>query len=55
MDDGRAVTATEDTSAEEAAATMLEHGFRHLPVLRDGRPIGVVSLRDVARATMGKR
>lgn len=49
------VTATEDTSAEEAARTMLEHGFRHLPVVKDGRPIGIVSIRDVAKWTIGAR
>ncbi len=47
------VTATEDTSAEDAARTMLEHGFRHLPVVKDGRPIGIVSIRDVAQWTIG--
>ncbi len=49
------VTATEDTSAEDAARTMLEHGFRHLPVVKDGRPIGIVSIRDVAQWTIGAR
>ena len=49
------VTATEETSAEEAARTMLEHGFRHLPVVKDGRPIGIVSIRDVAQWTIGAR
>jgi CBS domain-containing protein len=42
------VTVTEDTSAEEAAQTMLEQGFRHLPVVADGRAVGIVSIRDVA-------
>jgi CBS domain-containing protein len=42
------ITATEDTSVEEAARTMLDHGFRHLPVVADERAIGVVSIRDVA-------
>ena len=42
------VTATEETSVEEAARTMLDQGFRHLPVIADGRPIGIVSIRDVA-------
>jgi CBS domain-containing protein len=27
---------------------MLEHGFRHLPVITDGRAVGIVSIRDVA-------
>jgi CBS domain-containing protein len=36
-----------DASAREAAETMLEHGFRHLPVVDEGRTVGIVSLRDV--------
>ena len=44
------VTAAPDTSAEDALQTMLDGGFRHLPVVEDGRPIGVVSMRHVARA-----
>ena len=28
------ITVTPDTPAEDAARTMLEHGFRHLPVVR---------------------
>jgi CBS domain-containing protein len=42
------ITATEDTPVEEAARTMLDQGFRHLPVMADERPIGIVSIRDVA-------
>ena len=42
------ITATEDTPAEEAARTMLDQGFRHLPVMADERPVGIVSIRDVA-------
>ncbi len=46
------VTASGTTSTEEAARVMLEHGFRHLPVLGDdGTVIGVVSLRRVVAAT----
>ncbi|MCY7302913.1 MAG: CBS domain-containing protein [Thermoleophilia bacterium] len=48
---GDPITATADTDAEEAARVMLEHGFRHLPVLDDGgRVIGIVSLRRVVSA-----
>ena len=43
------VTATPDTTADEALRTMLEGGFRHLPVVEGDRPIGVVSMRHVAR------
>jgi CBS domain-containing protein len=42
------VTATPDTSPEEAARTMLDNGFRHLPVIEGERAIGIVSIRDVA-------
>jgi CBS domain-containing protein len=42
------ITATEETPVEEAARTMLDHGFRHLPVVADERAIGIVSIRDVA-------
>jgi CBS domain-containing protein len=43
------VLVTPDTDAAEAAHTMLERNFRHLPVVRDERAIGIVSLRDLAR------
>ena len=46
------ITATTSTDLEEAARTMLEHGFRHLPVLEDGRPVGIVSIRDVVDWTV---
>ncbi len=42
------ITATEDTSIEEAGRTMLEHGFRHLPVVDGDRAVGIVSIRDLA-------
>jgi CBS domain-containing protein len=42
------VTADPGMTAEEAGRVMLEQGFRHLPVVEDGRPVGVVSIRDVA-------
>jgi CBS domain-containing protein len=32
-----------------AAAIMLQGGFRHLPVLEDDTPIGIVSIRDLMR------
>ena len=46
------ITATTSTDLEEAARTMLEHGFRHLPVLEDGRAVGIVSIRDVVDWTV---
>jgi CBS domain-containing protein len=46
------VTASESTSADEAMRTMLEQGFRHLPVVEGSRTVGVVSLRELMRAEM---
>jgi CBS domain-containing protein len=43
------ITGEPDTAAAEAAEIMLERGFRHLPVVENGRPIGIVSVRDVLR------
>jgi CBS domain-containing protein len=49
------VTATPDTTTEEAADLMLTNGFRHLPVL-EGRSLkGVVSIRDVLAAGIRRR
>jgi CBS domain-containing protein len=42
------ITATPDTPLEEAQATMLENGFRHLPVMESSRVVGIVSLRRIA-------
>ncbi|HTZ07088.1 MAG TPA: CBS domain-containing protein [Gaiellaceae bacterium] len=38
-----------ETSIEDAAKIMFEHNFRHLPVVQDGRNLGIVSLRLLAR------
>ena len=43
------ITATTETSVEEAGRTMLENGFRHLPVVEGERAIGMLSIRDVAQ------
>jgi CBS domain-containing protein len=43
------ITATIETSVEDAGLTMLEHGFRHLPVVEGERAIGILSIRDVAQ------
>jgi CBS domain-containing protein len=44
------VTASPDMPAAEAQALMLEHNFRHLPVVERERVVGVVSLRRVVAA-----
>ena len=46
------ITASTDTEVDEAARIMLEHGFRHLPVLDEsGQVTGIASLRRVVAAT----
>ena len=46
------ITASEADSADEAIRTMLDNGFRHLPVVAAGRTVGVVSLRELMRAAL---
>jgi CBS domain-containing protein len=41
------VTAPPEMQLEEAAQIMLDHGFRHLPVVDGTSVLGVVSLRRV--------
>ena len=43
------VTIEPETTIEEAAKIMFDNNFRHLPVVKDGRPLGIVSLRLLAR------
>lgn len=41
------VTATENTSVDELRAMMTTYGVRHLPIVRDGAVVGLVSDRDL--------
>jgi CBS domain-containing protein len=43
------VTIEPETTVEDAAKIMFDRNFRHLPVVKDGRPLGIVSLRVLAR------
>ncbi|MDW8807831.1 CBS domain-containing protein [Streptomyces scabiei] len=43
------VFATPSWTLEEAARAMTHGGFRHLIVLDEGAPIGIVSVRDIIR------
>jgi CBS domain-containing protein len=43
------VTIEPETPIEQAAQIMFDNNFRHLPVVKDGRPLGIVSLRILAR------
>jgi CBS domain-containing protein len=43
------LTIAPETEIDEAAKIMFERSFRHLPVVKDGRPLGIVSLRVLSR------
>jgi CBS domain-containing protein len=43
------VTVDASASVPEALDLMLSKGFRHLPVMQEGRLVGMVSLRDLGR------
>jgi CBS domain-containing protein len=42
------VTVTPDTSVDEAVELMRQRAIRRLPVVEDGRPVGIISLGDLA-------
>jgi CBS domain-containing protein len=46
------VTATPDMEVNDLRRTMLETSARYLPVMQDGKLLGVISFRDVAKAVL---
>jgi len=46
------VTASPDMEVNDLRRTMLESGARYLPVVQDGKLLGVISFRDVAKAVL---
>ena len=46
------VTASPDMEVNDLRRTMLDTGARYLPVMQDGKLLGVVSFRDVAKAVL---
>jgi CBS domain-containing protein len=44
------ITAAPDASVPELADLMVTHSIKRLPILRDGRLVGIVSRADVVRA-----
>ena len=43
------ITIEPETTVEEAAKMMFDRNFRHLPVSKDGRLLGIVSLRRLSQ------
>lgn len=41
------VSASPDDSVAEVARKMIEGGIRHMPVVQEGAPVGIVSIRDL--------
>ena len=46
------VTATPEMEVNDLRRAMLETGARYLPVVQDGKLLGVISFRDVAKAVL---
>jgi len=46
------VTAAPDMEVNDLRRTMLDSGARYLPVVQDGKLLGVISFRDVAKAVL---
>jgi CBS domain-containing protein len=46
------VTATPDMEVNDLRRMMIDTGARYLPVMQDGKLLGVISFRDVAKAVL---
>ncbi|HIE09604.1 MAG TPA: CBS domain-containing protein, partial [Armatimonadetes bacterium] len=44
------VSVCEDTPVEEIARILTERGIKRVPVLREGKLVGIVSRADIVRA-----
>jgi CBS domain-containing protein len=42
-------------TTDHAASLMIHGGFRHLPVVEEGRVVGIVSIRDLMRVALDDR
>ena len=54
MDDDVPGLVSPEMSVREAADWMLAAGYRHLPVVEDGRLIGMASIKDILWALAGE-
>jgi CBS domain-containing protein len=44
-----------DDTTDHAASLMIHGGFRHLPVVDEGKVVGIVSIRDLMRVALDDR
>jgi CBS domain-containing protein len=47
-------TCAPDTHVEDLRSTMTDHRIRHVPVVQDGRLVGLVSIGDVVKSTISE-
>jgi CBS domain-containing protein len=52
---GRVVTVTPAQTVADCMAVMTEKHFRHLPVIEDGRVVGVLSIGDLVKAVIAEQ
>jgi diguanylate cyclase (GGDEF)-like protein len=50
---GDIVSVDPDASINDADNLMAAHGVRHIPIVDDGKPVGMISARDVLSARLG--
>jgi CBS domain-containing protein len=48
------VVGRQSMSVDEALGLMTERRFRHLPVVEDGRLLGLVSIGDLVKVKLGE-
>ena len=46
------ISVSPDITAEKCCAMMVEHSIRHLPVMKDEELLGLISMADLAKATI---
>lgn len=48
----RVVSVTEDDGVDEVIEEMLKHDYNHIPVVRDGVPVGIVTRHDILKMAL---
>lgn len=51
----KVATATPDTSVDEVLNTMTDKRFRHMPVVRGGKLVGIVSIGDMVKSMLQEK